>query len=147
MNNVFIDTISKNDAQSVAKIEKKCFSVPFTEEDISSYIENPIWHFLVARDENVLLGYISFTVILDECQIVNVAVDPKARKMGIGSRLISHFLEYVRKLGVSSIYLEVRESNTPAIKLYEKFNFTVTGVSKNHYSKPTENALLMSLAL
>ena len=145
MNGITVDKISKNDAPCVAKIEKECFSVPFTESDILGYMENPIWHFLVARQGEGVLGYISFTVILDECQIVNVAVDPSARKIGVGSLLIETFLNYVKDLGVTSVFLEVRESNVPAIGLYNKFGFSKTGVSKNHYSKPTENAILMSL--
>lgn len=147
MNDIIIDTIVPTDAPSVAKIEKECFCVPFTEDDILGYIENPIWHFLVARGECGVLGYISFTVILDECQIVNVAVSPSARKMGIGSRIMTSFLDFLKEMNVASVYLEVRESNTPAIKLYEKFGFEVTGISKNHYTKPQENALLMSLTL
>ena len=145
--NITVDKITKNDAPRVAQIEKECFSVPFTEDDISSYIENPIWHFLVARNEEGVIGYISFTIILDECQIVNVAVSQCARCRGIGSLLLDHFLRYVKEKGVKSVYLEVRESNSAAIMLYEKFNFSRSGVSKNHYSKPTENALLMSLML
>ena len=145
--NITVDKITKNDAPSVAQIEKECFSVPFTEDDISSYIENPIWHFLVARSEEGVIGYISFTIILDECQIVNVAVSQGARCRGIGSLLLDHFLCYVKEKGVKSVYLEVRESNSAAIGLYEKFNFSRSGVSKNHYTKPTENALLMSLML
>lgn len=145
--NITVDKITKNDAPRVAQIEKECFSVPFTEDDISSYIESPIWHFLVARNEEGVIGYISFTVILDECQIVNVAVSQCARCRGIGSLLLDHFLSYVKEKGVGSVYLEVRESNSAAIGLYEKFNFSRSGVSKNHYTKPTENALLMSLML
>lgn len=147
MNEISVEVISKNDAPRVAKIEKECFSVPFTEDDILSYTENPIWHFLVAKSGGEVLGYISFTVILDECQIVNVAVDPVARKRGVGSEIITHFLSYIKSMGVCSVFLEVRESNTPAIGLYKKFGFGEIGVSKNHYSKPTENALLMSLTL
>ena len=147
MNEILIETISKNDVPRVAEIEKECFSVPFTEVDILSYMENTIWHFLVAKSGDEVIGYISFTVILDECQIVNVAVDPSARKIGVGSLLLSHFLDYVKSKGASSIYLEVRESNAPAIGLYKKFGFGEIGISKNHYSKPTENAILMNLEL
>ena len=120
---VSIGEITKNDVPCVAQIEKECFSVPFSEDDISSYIESPIWHFLVARDGDCVLGYISFTVILDECQIVNVAVTNSARGRGIGSQIITHFLSCIKEKGVGSVYLEVRESNTPAIGLYKKFGF------------------------
>ena len=142
-----IEQISKKDAPCVAKIEKECFSTPFSEDDILGYIDNPIWNFFVARLGNDVVGYISFTIILDECQIVNVASAPSARKMGVGSALIENLLNYCKQNEVCKLFLEVRASNVPAIKLYEKFGFLVVGVSKNHYSLPTEDALLMNLEL
>lgn len=144
---LLIEKASKNDAPCVAKIENECFSVPFKEKDIIAYLDDPIWHFLVAKIDGEVVGYISFTIILDECQIVNVATTPSYRKMGIGTRLIEEFLKYIREKGCKTIFLEVRESNSPAINLYKKFGFFPVGISKNHYSKPTENALLMNLEL
>ena len=145
--NIKIEQISEKDAPSVAKIEKECFSTPFSEANILEYISNPIWNFFVAKAGENVLGYISFTKILDECQIVNVAVSPDTRKMGIGTLLIEKLLEYCKKNEVCKLFLEVRVSNIPAIKLYENFGFSAVGVSKNHYSLPTEDALLMNLIL
>ncbi len=146
-NKVKIEQISENDAPSVAKIERECFSTPFSEADILGYISDPIWGFFVAKAEDEVLGYISFTKILDECQIVNVAVSQSARKMGVGAALIENLLNYCKQNDVCKLFLEVRQSNVPAIKLYEKFGFLTVGVSKNHYSLPTEDALLMNLVL
>lgn len=146
-NQIKIEPISKNDAPCVAKIEKECFSTPFSEDDILGYIDNPIWHFFVAKLDENTVGYISFTKILDECQIVNVAVSKGARKMGVGSLLIEKLLDFCRKNDVCKLFLEVRESNEAAINLYEKFGFAKVGISKNHYSMPTENALLMNLEI
>lgn len=140
-----IEPISKKDAPRVAKIEAECFSTPFKESDILEYIDNPIWHFLVAKDEGELVGYISFTKILDECQIVNVATAEKSRGKGVGSALILTLLDYANKNGIKKLFLEVRASNVPAISLYKKFGFLAVGVSKNHYSLPTEDAILMNL--
>ena len=142
-----IEEISKKDAPCVAKIEKECFSTPFSEADILGYIDNPIWNFFVATLDGSIIGYVSFTKIIDECQIVNVAVSKSARKMGVGTLLIERLLNFCRQNGVSKLFLEVRKSNTPAIKLYEKFGFLAVGVSKNHYSVPTEDAILMNLTL
>ena len=147
MSEILIEALTKKDAPCVAKIEKECFSTPFSEADILSYLESPIWHFLVAKISDEIVGYISFTVIIDECQIVNVATSPDFRKMGVGSKIIGCFLDRLQNDGVKSAYLEVRESNLPAINLYKKFGFSEIGVSKNHYSKPTENAILMKLEL
>lgn len=144
---VKIKQISKKDASCVAKIEEECFSTPFSEDDILGYIDNPIWNFFVAKSGDSVVGYISFTKIIDECQIVNVAVSETARKMGVGTLLIENLLDFCHQNSVNKLFLEVRESNVPAIKLYEKFGFSVVGVSKNHYSMPTENALLMNLEI
>ncbi|MBQ8545692.1 MAG: ribosomal protein S18-alanine N-acetyltransferase [Clostridia bacterium] len=142
-----IESISKKDAHCVAKIESECFSTPFKESDILEYIDNPIWHFFVAKDEGKLVGYISFTRILDECQIVNIATTKKARCKGVGTALINALLDFAKKNGVKKLFLEVRESNASAINLYKKFGFLAVGVSKNHYSLPVENAILMNLEL
>ena len=147
MDEIRIGALEKKDAPCIAKIEKECFSTPFKEDDILGYIESPIWHFLVAKRGEVVLGYISFTIIIDECQIVNVATSHDFRKMGIGSRLIEAFLDYIKQKEVKLAYLEVRESNLPAINLYKKYGFLESGISKNHYSKPTENAILMNKEL
>jgi ribosomal-protein-alanine N-acetyltransferase len=142
-----IELLSEKDAPCVAKIEQECFSTPFKESDILEYLSNPIWHFFVAKDGENVLGYISFTVIIDECQIVNVATSPAHRKMGIGKLLIEELLSYAKKSEISKVFLEVRESNVAAISLYKKYGFLVVGTSKNHYSQPTEDALLMNLEI
>ncbi len=146
-NSIKIEQISKNDASSVAKIEKECFSTPFSEDDILDYIDNPIWHFFVAKIDESIVGYISFTKIIDECQIVNVATSPSARKMGVGKALIERLLSYAKENGCTKLFLEVRESNLPAISLYKKFGFLPVGISKNHYTQPKENAVLMNLEI
>ncbi len=141
-----IENLQENDVPCVAEIEKSCFSVPFKLEDILSYLKSPIWSFLVAKStDGVVLGYASFTVIVDECQIVNIATSEKYRKMGVGTSLLKGVLSYAKKNRCKKVFLEVRESNMPAINLYKAFGFLAVGTSKNHYSKPTENALLMNL--
>lgn len=142
---ITIKELLKKDVPCVAEIEKECFSTPFSESDILGYLDNPIWHFLGAYNGEKLLGYISFTIIIDECQIVNVAVSVANRKMGVGNQLVLGMLDYIKAFGVRKAYLEVRESNIGAITLYNKHGFLPVGISKNHYSQPTENAILMNL--
>ena len=146
-NTLKIVPLSKKDAPCVAKIEAKCFSTPFSEADILGYIDDPIWHFFVAWLDDEVVGYISFTKIIDECQIVNVATTEKARGQGVSSVLIENLLSFAKKNGCVKLFLEVRESNLPAINLYKKFGFEAVGVSKNHYTKPTEDAFLMNLEI
>ena len=146
-NEIKISFIDEKDAPCVAKIEKECFSQPFKESDILEYLKNPIWRFLVAKDEKNVLGYISFTKILDEIQIVNVATAPTFRNIGVGKSLINALIDFSKETEVTKLFLEVRESNMPAINLYKGFGFYEVGVSKNHYKDPTENAILMNLDL
>ena len=145
--NMKIELLTEKDAPCVAKIELACFSQPFKESDILEYLKNPIWHFFIAKDGENVLGYVSFTKILDEIQIVNVATAPEHRKMGVGKSLISYLLDFAKENEVSKLFLEVRESNEPAINLYKRFGFYEVGISKNHYKEPTENAILMNLEL
>ena len=144
---LIIEPLTPEFVDQVAEIEKECFSVPFTKNDILSYLEKDYWHFLIARDSSTVLGYISFTLIVDECNICNVATKGKYRGLGVGSCLVNSAISFVLENGGDKLFLEVRESNEVAIRLYEKFGFLVTGVSKNHYSKPLENAVLMNLFL
>lgn len=145
--NMKIELLSKKDAPCVAKIEQECFSTPFKESDVLEYLDNPIWHFFVAKNEEKVLGYISFTKILDEIQIVNVATSQEYRKIGVGKALISALLDFAKKNEATKLFLEVRESNIAAISLYRGFGFYEVGISKNHYKEPTENAILMNLEL
>ena len=79
----------------------------------------------------------------DECDITNVAVTSSHRRMGIGRCLLEAVEEYCMQNSIRSITLEVRESNTPAIYLYEAMHYENIGIRKNFYEKPTENAIIM----
>ncbi len=147
LNEIKITPLDKNDAHCVAKIEKEAFSIPFKESDILEYLCSPIWHFFTVKKGQDILGYISLTIIIDECQIVNVAVTNSARGCGLGSMLVEHALNFAKQNGCNKAFLEVRASNEGAIRLYKKFGFAESGISKNHYSLPREDALLMNLEM
>lgn len=142
-----IEPLTSNFAYDVSIIEAECFSTPFKESDILAYLKESYWHFFVARRGEEILGYISFTLIIDEISICNVAVSKKYRNQKIASNLINALLDFSKKNEVKRIFLEVRESNNPAISLYEKFGFVRVGISKNHYTLPKENAILMNLEI
>ena len=80
-------------------------------------------------------------------KITNVAVRPDHRKKGIADAILTDVLSESQKRGARTIYLEVRESNLPAQKLYEKHGFVSCGIRKNFYRKPTEHAIVMSCDL
>ena len=136
--------MEKDHIPKVAALEEKIFSVPFTQKDLCDLYLNTSWHFFVAMDGENVVGYISLYHIIDEKEIVNLCVLPEYRGRGIGASLVLHALEYKRD-ETKKVMLEVRVSNRSAISLYEKFGFLPVGVSKNHYSQPREDALLMNL--
>ena len=145
MSDIVIRPLTKEDIPYVAELEAACFSVPFTEKALNELFLNTSWHFFVATENDTVVGYISFYCILDETEIVNVCVMPELRGKGIGRALTNRAIDFNRENNGSKVMLEVRKSNTPAIKLYESLGFISVGVSKNHYKLPTEDAILMNL--
>lgn len=145
MSEIIISPLEKEDIPYVAELEAICFSMPFTEKALSELFSNTSWHFFVAKQENKVVGYISFYCIIDETEIVNVCVLPEYRGQGIGRRLTQCAIDFNKEIKGTRVMLEVRESNISAIKLYESLGFIPVGVSKNHYKMPTEDALLMNL--
>ena len=133
------------DVSAVCEIERACFSMPFKENDFLEYLENPLWTLLVARNNGVAVGYISYMVIGAEADLVNIAVLPDFRGKRLGQALLNALITDANSRGIECIHLEVRKSNEVAINLYTKLGFEVVGESKNHYSNPTENALRMNL--
>ena len=135
--------MSERDSSAVWELEKKCFSVPWSEESIRAmFSEKGYWN-LTARDDGSLVGYIGMKAVLDEADITNVAVDPDRRRQGIGKMLLRGLLAKAGELGIRRIFLEVRVSNTAARALYEQAGFRTVDVRKNYYEKPKEDAYIM----
>ena len=128
---------------AVAKLEKTCFSQPWTEEGLlESYRHGT--RFFVAEKGDRLLGYAGVNTVLDEGYITNIAVFPSYRKQGIATALLTKIFELAKEKGLSFVSLEVRVSNMEAIALYEKAGFTEEGRRKEFYNAPKEDALIMT---
>jgi ribosomal-protein-alanine N-acetyltransferase len=139
-----ISPMSEEDIKAIARIEKECFADPWSEDALRSELSNENAVFLTAKSKGKVAGYIGVHTVLDESYIANVAVSSDFRRMGIASKLLGSAESAVREKGCSFISLEVRVSNSPAIKLYEKHGYISQGERKNFYSHPTENALIMT---
>ena len=90
------------------------------------------------------MGYIGISCIIDEGYITNVAVFPESRKKGVGTALLERVFSLAKDMGLSFVSLEVRESNIPAISLYEKLGFKQEGKRKDFYRDPKEDALILT---
>ncbi len=128
----------------IEAIEKACFSMPWTREQLLSQIDPDRHVFLAAVEDGAVLGYVGMMFVLDEGYIANVAVAPPARRRGVGRALIASLLARADQMQLAFVTLEVRPSNHAAIALYEGFGFEVVGRRKNYYDKPSEDALLMT---
>jgi ribosomal-protein-alanine N-acetyltransferase len=132
---------------AVYEIEKATISPAWMEGSLLSQLADEDAYFVIAEEEGRVLGFCVLHKAADEGEIYQIAVEESARRRGAGDLLLRDALNYARKNGLVSIYLEVRKSNAPAIALYKKHGFTVAGYRKKYYSYPTEDAAVMSLQL
>ena len=137
---------SRDEIDAVLAIEQASFTSPWTKEMYLSELENPdVSYFYLAKtaDSRVIVGFCSFWRVLDELHINNLAVMPEYRRAGAATALLTRVLEDGAKMGARRATLEVRHSNQPAQRLYERFGFTVAGVRRGYYSNPVEDALVL----
>lgn len=139
--NYTIERMNTVHIPQIAILENECFSQPWSENALAEELENENSHFLVAYGDEVA-GYIGVQEICGEAYITNVAVFDKYRKLGIGRALLRAACDGAKNRNCEFITLEVRESNLPAIALYESEGFERAGVRKNFYSAPTENGVI-----
>lgn len=129
-------------------MEQQCFSVPWTHEQLMAQLSDFMHIFLAAEDENGrAVGYAGLMYVLDEGYISNVAVSPDRRREGIADMLLTELYERAKAKKLSFLTLEVRESNIPAQSLYKKHGYTEVGRRKAYYSRPKEDAVLMTCFL
>lgn len=132
------------DLGGIIEIEKTCFTADAWSEDDFIYRMNASdWRFinLTLEDEGRVAAYITATVVADEMNIDSVAVAPEYRRKGYASALINLAIKQAK---AAVVMLEVRESNTAAISLYQSLGFEKVGLRKNYYERPVENAVLMT---
>lgn len=135
--------MNENHVASVAALEKICFSDPWSEKSVASELDNELSLWLVAMEGETLTGYVGSQSVMDEADMMNVAVVPKYRRQGIAEALILALITALKERNVKSLTLEVRASNESAQKLYEKLGFSQVGRRPKYYYHPTEDALIL----
>ncbi|MCX8033915.1 MAG: ribosomal protein S18-alanine N-acetyltransferase [Thermodesulfovibrio sp.] len=147
MDEIIIRDFNESDITQVVNITEESFTIPWS---VKSFLEESIRYkslFKVAQFEKEIIGYIVVRVILDEAEILSLAVKSSFRKRGIASALLRDIIFNLKKTFVKTCYLEVRKSNIGAINLYKRFGFKECGIRKNYYIVPQEDAILMKLDL
>ena len=128
---------------AVVQLEKLCFQDPWSETSVRSEVTNPLSLWLVALDEDRLVGYVGSQSVMGEADMMNLAVDPDYRCRGIGASLVNGLVSALKARDVSSLTLEVRASNEKAIRLYLAHGFMQVGRRPNYYRNPKEDALIL----
>ena len=127
----------------IAALEQLCFTDPWSENSVGSELDNPLSLWLVALAGDTVAGYVGSQTVLDEADLMNVAVAPDDRKQGVARALLEELEARLRSKSVRSITLEVRDSNEAAIRLYEKLGYVQVGCRRGYYCKPREDARIL----
>lgn len=138
-----IEKMQPEDIKEVAGIERRIFTLPWSEQGFLSSLQSEDTLYLVVRKEGRIAGYCGLLQSFDEADITNVAVAEEARNEGLGFAMISELMRLGKERGVARYTLEVRASNAAAIHLYEKLGFQSVGIRKNFYDQPKEDAVIM----
>jgi ribosomal-protein-alanine N-acetyltransferase len=109
-------------------------------------LENPNSHYIVAKQNDLIVGFAGIWIAVDEAHVTNIVVKKSNRGCGIGSLLLENLISMVKSLNLKSLTLEVNETNKPAIKLYEKYGFKRVGARKNYYDNKY-SAIIMTAKL
>ena len=132
------------DLEQVVDIEQNLFSVPWTKEGFLTYLMKKDTMFFVVEEKERILGYCSMMTVLDEGDILNVAVRSDRQKEGIGQFLVDSMLRMAEMQGIKLVHLEVRPGHETARRLYQRLGFKEDGLRRNYYENPVENAVLMT---
>lgn len=144
MKQIKIRTMEQRDLSRVAEIEQEVFSLPWSENSFYTSISQKNTVFLVAETEEYgIIGYCGLYYLFEEGEIVKVAVQKNHRRENTGERMLSELLKAGSEKKAERFLLEVRKSNEPAICLYKKLGFIESGIRKNFYEKPPEDAVIM----
>ena len=135
--------MTRDDADAVSAIEAKSFAMPWSREDFWREATNELATYIVGELDGKIIAYAGAWVSFNQAEVMSVAVEPDWRGQGVGTILFGELIKEVKARGATAITLEVRPSNTAAIKLYESFGLKSVGRRKKYYLDNGEDALIM----
>jgi ribosomal-protein-alanine N-acetyltransferase len=143
-----VERVTAADIPAIAEIERRSFSDPWSEQAFRELLSHSRMYFACAREANDgastrVLGYVVAWFAAGQGEIANLAVDPAARRRGLGSMLLDAALEEARRSRVEEVFLEVRDSNARARLLYESRGFAEVGRRRKYYRRPVEDAVIL----
>jgi ribosomal-protein-alanine N-acetyltransferase len=136
------------DLDAVAALEAASFTNPWTKEMLVRELETSLVArvYVLRAPGRPVAAFCSCWILYDELHINTLAVDPECRRRGLATVLMRHLLALAADEGATRALLEVRQSNIPAIRLYETLGFEITNIRRGYYTHPEEDALVLTRA-
>lgn len=140
---------TKDDLDALITIESASFDAPWSAASLNSDLTQEQSYVYLATLGEDPIAYANFRRLLDECELLRLAVDPQHRRRKIGQRLLDYGLRALHRRGCHQCHLEVRQDNTPARHLYEIMGFKISGLRKGYYRQgdKTMDAVLYRISL
>lgn len=138
-----IREMTLEDVGEVAAIGRESTQSPWDEKSVLTYFLRKDTLFVVAEEEGELLGFAALIMAPPESDVLDIIVRARCRNRGIGTGLLDALMDQAILRGVDTTFLEVRPSNLPARKVYDRLGFLETGIRKNYYTGPVEDAVTM----
>jgi len=142
-----VERISSDaDLDAILALEEASFNNPTTREWYEGELKRPdvCFIYVLRAPAHRVAAFCAFWLIAEQAHINNLAVLPELRGQGLGTQLLAAIVDEAAHRGASEVTLEVRESNTAALRLYAKAGFERAGVRKNYYTSPVEDAFILS---
>ncbi len=138
---------TRADLDRIAEIEQRAFSDAWSRRSFEGLLGDHRVYFAVASIAGRVEGSVVAWFVAGVGELANLAVAPEVRRHGVGAALLDAAIDVGRERGTSSLYLEVRDSNTAARSLYASRGFATVGRRRAYYRKPVEDALVLRLVL
>ena len=135
-----------DDLAAVAELEQT-FVFPLSETELHKLHGNDTFRIIIWKENEEILGHCVLFRVMDEGEITSFSVRKDLRGKGVGTAFLTELLNYLRQDGAKIAYLDVRESNESARRLYKKCGFSEIGRRKRFYQKPVEDAIGMGIEL
>jgi ribosomal-protein-alanine N-acetyltransferase len=145
---ITIGPATREDVPAIVAIERAAFSDPWSARSFGDALDHSSIFFSCARRDGVgVVGYVVAWFVADEGEIANIAVAPSVWGMGVGRALLDAALDAAERRGINAVYLEVRDSNERARRLYESRGFEEVGRRRGYYRRPVEDAIVLRRSL